>query len=123
MSMVDRPWEKVRKHFFRRQISLDTVFYRFEENYDGGIGKDLLSLTIDTFSSGLIGGIGGAIISIRKINAMNRIYKSGLTKNQKYGYDMSYKIMAKGFAAHYISGYGDMFYSLSYNIADDIGWL
>lgn len=84
-------------------------------------------LAVDTLASGLIGGIGGAVVNIGGINrgshSLHQIYKSGLTKVWHYGWRMSVKTMAKGFAMTYITDYASILYSAAYSWAEDNGYL
>ncbi len=100
---------------------LSTLIGNGLEMFTGDADEDynLANLFVDTCASSVIGMLAGGITHISKINigshSFQQIFKSGLTKVARYSYSMSFKVLLKGFAAMYITGYGSRLYTIVYS--------
>ena len=78
---------------------------------DRAINVDGIFLSVSLKSSSTIG---GALININGINrgshSLHQIYKSGLTKVSRYGWNMSFKTMIKGFEMTLLTDYATILY-------------
>ena len=93
------------------------------EMLTGDRHADIISLIVDTTASGIIGGIGGALIHMNGINkgshSLHQIYKSGLTKVRKYSWNISLRTLIKGFGMTYLTDSANTFYDILYSLQED----
>jgi hypothetical protein len=80
---------------------------------DGTMGSLFAHMLLD----GSIGGFTGQLIYVNNVNvgsnSFQQVFKSGITKISRYGFKMSSRVIAKGFATNLICGSGlDIYYGI-----------